>query len=302
MEQPKRIEQKSYEIPEEIRRNELEVYDRLPDGEFWTEKNLEYWFARDSAFGAKLALGFKEVLGNKLEEDTPQYEEFSKYGDIMELGSSTTPERAHAAMYARKWVSKTFGISLKQLTARNIATRAYMSEAEAMRDAGFDINSQVPFSFGSGLKTNKEHRNVKRILQEDFEKMKVKTDSDLANQTTEIFAAVSPLESEIAKLAIEFQKTPGLFENYIQWLDNVASIIGQQRQPAEIIETLRSIGQAEHKKSLSERNLIAQKIICIRQMKKNLREHGVADDMLSDDAFQKWLKSKKSMGQAKSSI
>lgn len=167
-------EPESYAIPEDIQRNELEVYDRLPDKEFWTEKNLEYWFARDSAFGAKLALGLKEVLGNKLEEDTPQYEEFSTYADTMELQSSTTSERARAAMWLRKWVSKTFDIPIEKITARNIITLAYISEAEAMRPE-FDPDREYPFTFGSGLRADKKSgdiKDVKNILQGEGERQR----------------------------------------------------------------------------------------------------------------------------------
>lgn len=285
-----------YEIPEDIQRNELEVYDRLPDREFWTEKNLEYWFARDSAFGAKLVAGLTEILGGKLEEDAPEYEEFNRLADSMQIQLSTTPEKARAAMYARKWVSKTFDIPLEQLTARNIATRAYMSEAEAMRDVGFDSDGQPPFSFGSGLKVSKEHRDVKRVLREDRGGTEAKINSDLADTTTETFAAASPSESERAKLVNEFQKSPGLFENYIRWLDDVASAIGGKKHPKEILNMLYSLRLAERNKSLNAKDILAMQVFCIRQMKKNLREHGFAGDILTKEAFQKWSRSKKIPG------
>lgn len=169
-ESPQQFNRKSeYIIPEDILRNELEVYDRLPDREFWTEKNLEYWFAKDSAFGAKLALGFREILGKKLEEDTPEHEEFGKYADIMEMQSSTTPERARAALWLRKWVAKMFDIPFEKLTARDIVTLAYMSEAEAMRPE-FDPDREYPFTLGSGLKISKEKRNAKEVLQKELER------------------------------------------------------------------------------------------------------------------------------------
>lgn len=134
----------------------------------------------------------------------------------------------------------------------------------------------------------------REVVEKEFEKM-IADDPALraAFESLPAEMTAGAPQSEIIKLAVEFQTHPGLFEKYIQWLDDVASTIGQQRQPAEIIEILRSIGQAEHKKSLSERNLVAQKIICIRQMKKNLRQKGVLDDALTDEAFQKWLRSKR---------
>lgn len=265
----------SRELPEDIR-NELDIVDRLPDKEFWTEKNLEYWFAKDDMFGVKLCAGFSEMLGGKLKENTPKYEEFSRITGAVRDRSLTTTEKAHAAIQLREFISKTFDVSLGELIARNILTHAYISEAEAMRSVGLNPEKDIPFSLG--LRPD-DSEHIKSFLLGIQESDGVETD-----------VAISQTETE--KLANEFHQSYELFPNYIQWLDDVASAIGQKRPPVEIVELLRSVGQAEHQKPRNERDIIARQIICVRQMKKNLRNYGVADDALSDEAFQKWLQGK----------
>ncbi|MBU6414992.1 hypothetical protein KGQ34_01985 [Patescibacteria group bacterium] len=264
------------ELPEDIR-NELEVVDRLPDKEFWTEKNLEYWFGKDDMFGVKLCEGFLEMLGGKLKKDSSEYEEFKRLIGAVQNRALLVLEKARAAIELREFVLKTFNVSLDQLTARNILTHAYISEAEAMRKEGMSPEIDMPFTLG--LRPDNAQR-LQSFFSEERENVKAETD-----------AAVS--QTEIAKFVNAFYQSPELFENYVQWLDDVASAIGQKRPPAEIAEQLRSIGQAEREKSSDRRDIIAKQIICIRQMKKNLRNYGVADEVLSDAAFQKWLQSKK---------
>lgn len=143
----------------------------------------------------------------------------------------------------------------------------------------------------------------REVVEKEFNKM-VDEDPNLRAAFESLPAemtATTP-QLEIAGLANELRKSPEQFEKYIQWLDAIGQTIGFSIDKSEdftkIKNALYAIGKAEREKSLetNTKDVIAMKIFFIRQMKKCLRQYGIAADALTDEAFQKWLQSKKIRG------
>lgn len=139
----------------------------------------------------------------------------------------------------------------------------------------------------------------REVVEKEFEKM-VADDPDLRAAFESLPAEMTASLPEEAELMDELQKSPEQFEKYIQWFGDIMDQKGlsanNQDDIAEGRDILRAISNAERGKSLNAKYIIAMEILFIRQMKKILRHHDVGADILTKEAFQKWLQLKKIHG------
>lgn len=139
----------------------------------------------------------------------------------------------------------------------------------------------------------------REVVEKEFEKM-IADDPALRAAFESLPAEMAVSLPEEAELMNELQKSPQQFEKYIQWFGDIMDQKGlsanKQDDIAEGRDILRAISNAERGKSLNAKHIIAMEILFIRQMKKILRQHDVGADILTKEAFQKWLQSKKIPG------
>lgn len=141
----------------------------------------------------------------------------------------------------------------------------------------------------------------REVVEKEFNKM-VDEDPSLRAAFESLPAEMTATipHAEIAELANELRKSPAQFERYLIWLGDILNTIDPKKILNEDLENIKNellaIKKAGHTESLNIREILAMKVFFIRQTKRRLRQYGIAADALTDEAFKKWLQSKKIRG------
>lgn len=139
------------------------------------------------------------------------------------------------------------------------------------------------------------------LVEKEFEKM-VAEDPDLRAAFESLPREMTATDARIdeEELMGELQKSSEQFEWYVQWFDDFAHTADKKNLSpdnetdfAAIKRALYFIGRAQQTGFGKTKDVVIAKFSCIRKMKDFLRKNGATEDMLTKEAFQKWLKSKK---------